>query len=366
MPPRHPHIAQALGLVRRRLVGLGAQPRPVAVHVACSGGPDSVALLGLLHRLAHAEGLTLTVGHVDHGLREASAAEAALVQRVGASLGLPVAVTRLLHLRRGAGLPARARAARRAALLEQARDAGAPFVALGHTATDQAETMLLHLSRGAALAGLSAMSELDRWPEGPAGGVLRPLLDLTRDRARALAERLELPFVDDPTNHDAAHPRVRVRHEVLPRLRALNPRLEEALARTAAHAREAEDALAHWVDALLRSRRRPITPAGGSTHDVSAHAGVPDESPGPASRWSIDGVDQLPRAVRTRFVRRICRDAGAPEDALPARTLASIDEALLRPGPPRSWNLHPCLRLRVVHGELWVEPAAAADGASNH
>lgn len=338
----------------------------VGVHVACSGGPDSVALLGLLQLLAPKEGLRLSVGHVDHGLRPASADEAALVQRLAGALDLRCAVARL-GLDPGPGLPARARSARRAALREQARAMGAAFVALGHTATDQAETMLLHLARGAGLEGLAAMAEHDPWDDGGAGGAeggwLRPLLSLSREHTRALATRMELPFVDDPTNEQREHPRVRIRHELLPVLRELNPRVELALARTASHARAAEDALQAWAEHELRLRRRgpeaaPPTEDGRSpgasphtpTTDVRSTTGV---TSGP--RWSTEGMEALPSAVRTRLVRRVCRAAGAPEDALSASTLASIDDALARPGPRRTWDLHPYLRLCVAHGELWTE-----------
>jgi tRNA(Ile)-lysidine synthase len=351
------------------------------VHVACSGGPDSVALLGLLCLLAPRERLRVSVGHVDHGLRASSADEAALVRRLAEDRGLPFALDRLA-LPPGPGLPARARQARRAALREQADRHGAAFVALGHTATDQAETILLHLARGAGLGGLAAMAELEPWgdepgasarePHPPAllGGWLRPLLALERAQTRELAERLRLPFVDDPSNLDRTHPRVRMRLELLPALRELNPRVEAALARTAAHARQAEDALQTWADRELRARRRPAEPPShaASSPDEAARTTAP--SPGEArsvtstSRWSTEGMDRLPIAVRTRIVRRVCRAAGAPDDALPARTLASIDDALVHPGPARAWDLHPRIRVHLADGELWTEDAAPSPNPS--
>lgn len=377
MPPRHPSIARALGSCRGRLAAVRSlagpsaarqpgtrQPstRPaVGVHVACSGGPDSVALVGLLGLLAPKDGLRLSVGHVDHGLRPESAHEAALVQRLAEDHGLPCAVTRL-HLPRGPGLPARAREARRDALRQQARQQRAAFVALGHTATDQAETILLHLARGAGLEGLAAMAEHDPWDDGAPGGWLRPLLELTRAETRALCLRLRLPFVDDPTNAQREHPRVWVRHELLPGLRELNPRVEQALARTAAHARAAEDALGAWADRELRARRRGDGSRGERRSDGPPRGDVSDLAPcAPAHgvpsgpRWSTEGMEALPSAVRTRLVRRVCRSAGAPDDALSASTIASIDDALACPGRRRSWDLHPFLRLHLADGELWTE-----------
>jgi tRNA(Ile)-lysidine synthase len=357
------------------------------VHVACSGGPDSVALLGLLHLLAPSERLQLSVGHVDHGLRPSSADDAELVRRLADDHGLPFELDRPCILP-GPGLPARAREARRAALCEQARRRGAAVVALGHTATDQAETILLHLARGAGLPGLAAMAELEPWGDhtgDPSGGLpvpaassagswlLRPLLALDRAQTREIAQRLRLPFVDDPTNVDRGHPRVRMRLELLPVLRELNPRVEAALARTAAHARQAEEALHSWVDRELRARRCPAhapTPAAEPARD---RATPPPSGPRPvtsAPRWSIEGMAELPAAVRTRIVRRVCRAAGAPDDALAARTLASIDDALVHPGPARAWDLHPRLRVHVANGELWTEDAASppspAPRAPNH
>lgn len=341
----------------------GSAPGPghaVGVHVACSGGPDSVALLGLLQLLAPGLRLRLSVGHVDHGLRPSSADDAALVERLAAERGLPLAVTRLA-LPPGAGLPARARQARRAALRAQARAQGAAFVALGHTATDQAETVLLHLARGAGLPGIAAMAEHDPWDDPTPGGWLRPLLDLTRAQTRELATRMGLPFVDDPTNLVREHPRVRVRLELLPLLEHVNPRAVEALARAADQARAAEDALQAWVDRELRSRRRSPGPAASvppehahaASRSSPLRAGSRTVTSGP--RWSTEGMQDLPSAVRTRLVRRVCRAAGAPDDAMPASVLASIDEALAHPGPARAWDLHPCLRLHVAHGELWTE-----------
>lgn len=209
MPARHPSIAAALGCVRPALAAARAGGR-LGVLVACSGGADSTALVGLLALIAGVDGLSLTIGHVDHGLRAASAEEAAHVVAIGRTLGVPVRTTRLT-LAGGPGLPARAREARRAALRDMAAACGAAAIALGHTRTDQAETVLMHVTRGAGLAGVAAMAA---W-ESP---WLRPLLDLPRSETRALCGRLGLGFVDDPTNLDPQHPRVRMREQILPAL----------------------------------------------------------------------------------------------------------------------------------------------------
>ncbi|TPV96371.1 MAG: tRNA lysidine(34) synthetase TilS [Myxococcales bacterium FL481] len=340
MARHHASVARALGPVRACLeAAMAAQPNR-RVLVACSGGADSVALLGLAYRLRRGLGMDLVVGHVDHGLREAAAKEAALVRRLAATLGLPSEVSRL-DLRPGAGLSARARAARRAALLAQADRLGASVVALGHTATDQVETMLLHLTRGAALDGIAAMPPVD-------GPWCRPLLDLTRAQTRELVRRLELPFVDDPTNDDARHARVALRQQVLPILARINPQFERAFGSASRRAAEADQALAQCSQQLL----------------VEARC-----NPG---HWSVAGLSRAPRAVRMRVLRDICRLAGADLECLPARVVESIDAAVVTQASarqrqdhsvgPKHWDLTPRIQIRVdKHGVF-----ATASPAANH
>jgi len=173
---------------------------PAGSTVACavSGGADSTALLAL----AAAAGLAVTAIHVDHGLRPGSAAEADVVAASAAAVGAAFASLRV-EVGHGPNLEARARVARYAAL--------PPGVLTGHTADDQAETVLLNLLRGAATDGLSGMRP----------GTTRPLLALRRTDTVALCAGLGLPTVDDPSNRDPRHLRNRVRHELLPMLQEL-------------------------------------------------------------------------------------------------------------------------------------------------
>ncbi|MCY1058288.1 tRNA lysidine(34) synthetase TilS [Nannocystis sp. SCPEA4] len=337
MPPRHPTIASALGQVRRSLRAAGP---PRRILVACSGGADSTALLGLLRLLARDAELELVVAHVDHGLRRESADEAAGVARMAAQMGLVGVATRL-SLTPGSGLPARAREARRAALQAFADGHACDAIALGHTATDQAETLLMHAARGCGLEGLAAMRP---W-EAP---WLRPLLGLSRSLTRELCDRMALPFVDDPTNSDEEQPRVRVRERVLPLLRAGNPRVEQALVCLATHAADAEEALSAWAEREEAARRR-----------------------GPATCWSTDDLHVLPRAVRTRVVRRICGLGGADLGALRAAVIEDIDRAVMARAAalggtdavlrPHVWDLRPGLRVRLDRQGLTL--AQAAPGA---
>jgi tRNA(Ile)-lysidine synthase len=169
------------------------------VALAVSGGPDSLALLVLS---AHA-GLDAVAIHVDHGLREGSAAEADVVAAAAAEFGLRFE-KRSLHVAPGPDLEARARRARYASLPHQ--------VLTGHTMDDQAETVILNVLRGAALDGLSGMRS------APSGRARRPLLRLRRSETVELCRSAGLVPVLDPTNRDPRFRRNRVRSEVIPLL----------------------------------------------------------------------------------------------------------------------------------------------------
>lgn len=171
-----------------------------AVTCAVSGGPDSLALLALA---AHV-GCEVTAVHVDHQIRSGADHEAAVVREAAERFGARFRAERV-QVAPGANLEARARAARYRAL-----PAG---VLTGHTADDQAETVLLNLVRGAGLDGLAGMA--------PA---TRPLLGLRRSETRSLCAALGLDPVTDPSNDDPAFRRNRVRHELVPLLDAIAER----------------------------------------------------------------------------------------------------------------------------------------------
>ncbi|MEY2589053.1 MAG: tRNA(Ile)-lysidine synthase [Acidimicrobiaceae bacterium] len=176
------------------------------VSCAVSGGADSLALLVL----ATEAGCTVTACHVDHGLREGSAREADVVRAAAERFGASFSALRV-EVAPGPNLEARARAARYRAL---------PAGALtGHTADDQAETVLLNLLRGAGLDGLAGIHADGR----------RPLLGLRRAETHALCAELGLVPVADPSNDDRAHRRNRVRHELVPLLDAVAERDVAAL-----------------------------------------------------------------------------------------------------------------------------------------
>ena len=264
---------------------------PPPVVVGCSGGADSTALLALAVDAA----LAPVAVHVDHGLRSGSAHEADLVAAVAERLGAEFRSVRVT-IAPGPNLEARARDARYHAL-EQARLAdGASTVLVGHTADDQAETVLLNVLRGAATTGLAGMpATRDR--------IARPLLGWRRADTRALCEARGLPVLDDPMNHDGTFRRVAIRHEVMPLLERIAGRdLTPVLARQAALLREETE----FLDALAVA----AWPGPDGCADTAALRALPPVLARRALRNWLGAPSTGPAASsssRGRFQRRLSR-----------------------------------------------------------
>lgn len=171
-----------------------------------------MALLSCLARLAPERDLRLRAHGVDHGLRPEAAAELDLAERVAAEHHVPFARTKVV-VTRGGNLQARAREARWEALRNAAHGA---IVATAHHAEDRAETVLMRILRGSGARGLAVLPPR-------AAGVVRPLLRALRSDVMAHLERHGLPYATDPSNTDAKFLRARVRADLLPLLRALDP-----------------------------------------------------------------------------------------------------------------------------------------------
>lgn len=216
---------------------------PDAVLVALSAGADSTAAAGALwasRKRRAFQGLRIVLGHVRHDIRSREETEAdwEAVQALAQKLGV-VAVVESVRLGVRGGLEQAAREVRYAALQALAIDNGCAAVVTGHTATDQAETVLLRLARGAGTRGLGAMRA-----ERPLGRVrlLRPMLGVTRDEARSYCHRAGLSFRDDPSNVEQ-RPRMAIRDQVLPVLDAMAPRAELRMAAAARRLQVDEDFL---------------------------------------------------------------------------------------------------------------------------
>ena len=171
------------------------------VSCAVSGGRDSMALL----LLAVAHGCEVTAIHLDHGLRTGSEIESAVVEKLANDLGASF-IARSIQVMPGPNLEARARTARYEVM--------PPDVATGHTADDQAETVLINLLRGAGLAGLAGMQRSPR----------HPILALRRSETHELCRIFDITCVDDPSNTDTRFQRNRIRHELIPLMDAISQR----------------------------------------------------------------------------------------------------------------------------------------------
>jgi tRNA(Ile)-lysidine synthetase-like protein len=220
--------------------------RPGPVVVAVSGGADSTALLVILAELADELGIVIHVAHFDHRTRpKESAEDADFVAKLANRMGAPIRVGR-------AAKPTKtedaARIARYEFLRRAASEIGATAIATGHTRDDQAETVLLHLTRGAGLAGLAGMRPLRE-------GIARPLLAIGRQDTVAVCRAARIRPRTDPTNRSLKFARNRVRIEVLRELAKINPRASEAIARFAEAAAELqlEDDVG-IAEALARAR----------------------------------------------------------------------------------------------------------------
>ena len=268
------------------------------VLVACSGGADSLALAAATAFEARRREVRAGAILVDHGLQDGSGRIVEEAASACRRLGLdPVDVTRV-EVRAGSrGLEDAARQARYDALCAAAAERGARFVLLGHTLDDQAEQVLLGLTRGAGARSLAGMPRArDRFR--------RPLLGVSRARTRASCAALGLEFWDDPMNQDRAFTRVRARAALVDLERDLGPGVAAALARSADLLREDADLL-----------------------DSIADEAVSALGTGP---WAVGDLDSLPRAVRTRVWRRLALAAGAPAGQLSSRHTEACDALLTR------------------------------------
>lgn len=227
--------------------------------VACSGGPDSVALAAVLHAVAKPLDLTLRLAHVNHGVRASAAQDEAVVLALSSALGIPVDIA-APTLRRADENTLRTE--RYAALAAIAVRAGASVVATGHQAEDQTETVLLALFRGAGPSGLAGIPA--RRSFRAQCDLVRPLLRFTRARLQEYALRAQLPHVVDSTNEDPRYRRNALR-SALQALRRDFPQLDSAVARTA-EVIGAE--LAQLPEAALRRKVRAALQAGEALDDV--------------------------------------------------------------------------------------------------
>jgi tRNA(Ile)-lysidine synthase len=282
--------------------------------LAVSGGPDSTALLLLAARWRRARksGPKLLAVTVDHGLRRASASEARAVKRLARTLGVPHRTVRWQGRKPATGLQEAARDARYRLLAAAARKAKACHVLTAHTLDDQAETVLIRMSRGSGLTGLGAMAPASPLPAGAPSEksvmLIRPLLALPKARLVATLKHAGVGFADDPSNRDPRFTRARLRG-VMPVL-----------------AREGLDAR---TLALLAGRLRRAEAA----IDAAVGVAAAELSQGPWTdrgpiRFDAEKFARLPAEVALRLLGRAISHTG-DEGPVELRKLEALYEAVL-------------------------------------
>ena len=326
-----------------------------AVLVAVSGGPDSVALLDVLCALGEPLDLALTVAHVHHGLRPEADAEAEGVQRLCEHLGVPCHVERVTVPREAPwdGLEAESRRVRHAALERVARGVGAARIATGHTADDQAETVLMRLLQGAGPRGLGGIA--------PARGLLiRPLIETRRSAIEEYLRKRGLAWAEDPSNRDPRFLRTRIRYDLLPFMAELTgASVVEALGRSAAAARAVVADLEERARAdLARLATRDGT---GWSLDVGALAERPIELAAEVLRQAAAALGETRplRGPAQRALRRLLGDAPPRRGARLGRLAVERSGRRLRVGPvalpaleARPWPVPGTLELTEINASL--------------
>ena len=232
------------------LVGQGSR-----VLLAVSGGPDSVCLTHLFHRLKKSAALDLIIVHFDHGLRKTACRDARHVARLGESLGIPVIVETIpvsaFAREEGISLETAGRTLRYEGLARLAREHRCTLISTGHTANDNAETLLMWLIRGTGTEGSAGIPASRTMGKGIT--LIRPLLSTTRPEIETYIRRQGLPYVIDRSNFSPDFTRNRIRHKVIPLLATFNPCLVEHLF-TFSRIAHAENAFLEGIVARCLSR----------------------------------------------------------------------------------------------------------------
>jgi tRNA(Ile)-lysidine synthase len=263
------------------------------VLVAVSGGADSSALAAGLLAEAKEKAIRPIAVIIDHALQPNSADVAMNTKAELAKAGYTNVEIKRIKVEVTDGMEASARRARYAALNEIAESTNAVAIFLGHTKDDQAETVLLGLARGSGTRSLSGMAErIDKYR--------RPLLSITRSQTEAACKEVGIKYWNDPHNQSMEYARVRVREKVLPLMEAeIGPGIADALTRSAKILRDDADALDQWAEEVLDE----IDPI----------------------EMDIETLASLPRAIRSRVIRKAIYLAGAPSGSLSAEHLEPVE-----------------------------------------
>ena len=288
------------------------------VVVAVSGGPDSMALLHVLWEMGEELDLSLVVAHLHHGLRPEAGKERLFVRNVAARLGIPFlwkkADVRGRRQSHHLSLQEAAREIRYEFLLATSRKCGATKIALGHTADDQAESLIMRFLRGAGTRGLGGI------PPQRDGIFIRPLIQTWKAEILAYLHEKRIDFLSDPSNRSLQYLRNRIRHELLPILERYNPRIRQTLVQMAELSRAEED---YWE--TLVDQKFPLLLVGKSGKMRLA--------------LDIPALQALPLVLRFRMYRRGIEEITGNLRRLGFPHFQAIDALVGNPGPNKQIRL---------------------------
>lgn len=272
------------------------------VLVAVSGGPDSICLLSILHGLSRELNLSLHIAHLDHMFRgEESAREAVFVTETARTLDVPATVEKFdvpsYCRERGVSAQVGAREVRYAFLRKVSRRIGARRIALGHTATDQAETLVMRMLRGAGTAALSGIPPVRN-------EIIRPLIETTREYILDYLRASDLDYVTDSSNMKLIYMRNRVRLEIMPVFKKFNPEIVNTLASETAILRDDNEALEQYLSGIWST---VVTP-GVNSMQISKKA-----------------FDALLPALKRRLLRKAVTNLTGDADQL---SYSQVEDAL--------------------------------------
>ncbi|MBU2591350.1 MAG: tRNA lysidine(34) synthetase TilS [Nitrospinae bacterium] len=276
-------VTQVRETIRREKLLTGGEK----VLVALSGGADSIALLNLLNTLSGEFNISLAIAHLNHSIRGDEAdRDEEFVKRVGGQMGVETFTDKIdvpkYQNEHGLSVETAAREVRYKFLQRIAKKIGAGRIATGHSAEDQAETVLMRLLRGSGAGGLSGIPVVR-------GKIIRPLIDVRRHQIIELLRGQGIEYIDDSTNLDLSMTRNRLRHDLIPKLiQDYNPNIVETLNSTASLSRGEDD----YLETIVSEEIKRVTQAEG--------AGFVE--------FNLASFTPLHIAIRRRLIRRGIED----------------------------------------------------------
>jgi tRNA(Ile)-lysidine synthase len=289
------------------------------VLAGVSGGADSIALLHILHWFSRIQNYSLVVAHINHMARgKDSDADADFVESVAEKLKLPFYLKKIdvgveRHQLKTSFQDA-ARKIRYQFFEETLLSIGANKVALGHSADDQIETILMNILRGTGLKGLTGIPQVR-------GNIIRPFLEIHRKNLEIYLEENDISFRNDSSNSDKKYLRNRIRHELIPHLETYNPGIKKCLQEMSGIAREEDSLLSQMIRDVYKKKSRSLD---GNEKTIF---------------WEIDEFQSYPIALRQRLVREVfCRITGDMQ-AITAHHVQQVLNLFNCPKPGKTLNI---------------------------